>query len=383
MAGLVFIFVSVIIALLGYAITPDATPDANDQILQIANKPPGFRILMLQIHKNKIVEPVGFFEKMIFGAENKHQLIPIQYYHFHYDTIIITEYGSSSPLVEKKLLMADVLFPINIEKANYSFWGEEVSFYDYSERKHTISIKQMQQQIIQHHLRERMFWLGTDKFGRDMLSRILIGVRISLLVGVVAVTISLLIGVTLGALAGYYGGWLDDLIVWFINVMWAVPTLLMVFAMTLALGRGFWQIFVAVGLTMWVEAARIVRGQFMSLREMQYVEAAHSLGYSDYRTIVRHILPNSVGPLAVVAASNFASAIIIEAGLSFLGIGVQPPKPSWGSMLHENYGHIIGENPFLALIPGMAIMLMVLAFNFIGNGLRDAMDVKTSIEKND
>jgi peptide/nickel transport system permease protein len=169
---------------------------------------------------------------------------------------------------------------------------------------------------------------------------------------------------------------------WFINVIWSVPTLLLVFAMTLALGKGFWQIFIAVGLTMWVEAARIVRGQFLSLREMQYVEAAHSLGYSHFRTIMLHILPNTVGPLAVIAATNFASAIIVEAGLSFLGIGVQPPKPSWGGMLNENYGYIIGENPFLAIIPGIAIMLMVLAFNFVGNGLRDAMDVKTSIEKN-
>jgi len=162
-------------------------------------------------------------------------------------------------------------------------------------------------------------------------------------------------------------------------VVWAIPTLLLVFAIALALGRGFWQIFVAVGLTMWVDAARVIRGQVMSLREMLYIEAARSLGFSHFRTILLHILPNVLGPLMVVAAANFATAILIEAGLSFLGIGVQPPTPSWGGMLSENYGYIIGANPFLAIIPGLAIMLMVLAFNVVGNGLRDALDVRTSL----
>jgi peptide/nickel transport system permease protein len=192
-----------------------------------------------------------------------------------------------------------------------------------------------------------------------------------------AVIISLIIGTFLGALAGYYPGKTDDAIMLLINIIWAVPTLLLVFAITLLLGKGFWQIFVAVGLTMWVQVARIVRGQVMSIRNMEYVEAAHSLGFRDGRIIMRHVLPNTAGPVLVVAASNFATAILIEAGLSFLGIGVQPPVPSWGSMIKENYGFIISSNPFLALAPGIAIMLMVLAFNLLGNGLRDALDVKT------
>jgi len=274
------------------------------------------------------------------------------------------------------------LYPFNSESSNYNFSGNEITFNDYGRNKISATVAEFQKQVEQKNITEKTFLLGTDKFGRDMLSRLVIGVRISLSVGLIAVIISLIIGVTMGALAGYFRGVLDDVIMWFINVIWSVPTLLLVFAMTLALGKGFWQIFIAVGLTMWVEAARIVRGQFMSLREMQYVEAAHSLGYSHFRTIMYHILPNTVGPLAVIAATNFASAIIVEAGLSFLGIGVQPPKPSWGGMLNENYGYIIGENPFLAIIPGIAIMIMVLAFNFVGNGLRDAMDVKTSLEKN-
>jgi peptide/nickel transport system permease protein len=151
------------------------------------------------------------------------------------------------------------------------------------------------------------------------------------------------------------------------------------FAITLILGKGFWQIFVAVGLTMWVQVARIVRGQVMSIRNMEYIEAAQSLGFGRSRIIFRHVLPNTLGPVLVVAASNFATAILIEAGLSFLGIGVQPPVPSWGSMIRENYGFIISSNPILAIAPGIAIMILVLAFNLLGNGLRDALDVKTKM----
>jgi len=180
----------------------------------------------------------------------------------------------------------------------------------------------------------------------------------------------------LGALAGYFRGKTDDTIMWFINVIWSIPTLLLVFAITLVLGKGFWQVFIAIGLTMWVSVARIIRGQVLSVRELEYVEAARALGFSHTRIIVRHVLPNVMGPVMVVAASNFASAIVIEAGLSFLGVGVQPPQPSWGLMIKENYNFIITHNPMLALAPGFAIMLLVLAFNMLGNGLRDALQVK-------
>jgi peptide/nickel transport system permease protein len=144
----------------------------------------------------------------------------------------------------------------------------------------------------------------------------------------------------------------------------------------MALGKGFWQIFIAVGLTMWVSVARLVRGQVMAIKEMEFVEAARALGFKNSRIIIRHILPNVLGPLMVIAAGNFATAIIIEAGLSFLGIGIQPPMPSWGLMIKENYNFIITHNPLLAVIPGIAIMILVLAFNLLGNGLRDALDVK-------
>jgi peptide/nickel transport system permease protein len=224
---------------------------------------------------------------------------------------------------------------------------------------------------------QRTYYLGTDKFGRDILSRLLIGTRISLGVGLVAVLISLTLGIFLGACAGYFRGKTDALILWFINVTWSIPTILLVFAITLALGKGYWQIFIAVGCTLWVNVARLVRGQVLAIRELSYVEAAKVMGFSDFRIIFRHILPNIIGPIMVIAASNFATAIVIEAGLSFLGLGVQPPQPSWGLMIKEHYNFIITNNPFLALVPGFAIMLLVLAFNLLGNGLRDVLDVRT------
>ncbi|MEZ5055392.1 MAG: ABC transporter permease, partial [Chitinophagales bacterium] len=224
------------------------------------------------------------------------------------------------------------------------------------------------------------YHLGTDGYGRDILSRLLFGVRVSLSVGLVAVLISLTIGIFMGSIAGFYRGTVDNVIMWFINVIWAIPTILLAMAIRFAIGDkipSFLAIFIAVGLSMWVEVARIVRGQVMSVREMEYVQAARGLGYQNGRIILKHILPNIIGPIMVVAASDFASAILIEAGLSFVGIGVKPPTPSWGTMLNDHRAYLLTpDKAFLALAPGICIMVMVLTFNLLGNGLRDAFDVK-------
>ena len=203
----------------------------------------------------------------------------------------------------------------------------------------------------------------------------LYGTRVSLSVGLIAVLLSLIIGITFGLVAGYFRGRVDDVIMWLVNVIWSVPTLLMVIAITLALGKGFWQVFVAIGLTMWVEVTRIVRGQVLVIRELEFIEAGKALAYKPYRIIFKHIFPNVMGPLIVISAANFASAILIESGLSFLGIGAQPPMPSWGGMIKDHYNYIIMDKAYLAIIPGLAIMSLVLAFMILGNGLRDAFDV--------
>jgi peptide/nickel transport system permease protein len=222
----------------------------------------------------------------------------------------------------------------------------------------------------------KTFWLGTDRYGRDVLTLLMLGTRISLAVGFIAVFIALLIGVLVGATAGYYGGRVDAALTWLINVIWSIPTLLLVIAISFALGKGFWQIFVAIGLTMWVDIARVVRGQTLALKQQDFVEAGRALGFSNFRIIFKHILPNILGTLVVLSAANFSSAILMEAGLSFLGMGVQPPVPSWGMMMKENYAYIVLDKAYLAIAPGIAIMLLVLAFMLMGSALRNAMEVR-------
>ena len=258
---------------------------------------------------------------------------------------------------------------------------KRIPISSFSEKENRLSYfpyrSEMEQNYIgAYKITNQTFFFGTDKYGRDMLSRMLYGIRISLSVGFIAVFISLIIGISLGLIAGYFRGRTDDIIMWLVNVIWSIPTLLMVIAITLALGKGFWQVFVAVGLTMWVEVARIVRGQVLSIRELEYVEAGKALAYKPFRIIFKHILPNIIGPVIVISAANFAAAILIEAGLSFLGIGAQPPMPSWGGMIKDHYTYIIMDKAYLAIIPGVAIMSLVLAFMLLGNGLRDAFDVK-------
>ena len=341
MFGLAVICLSTLIAVFAYFISPDDSSFANRQILEIRTEKPGFKQSFLKLKKEREVSSTNFFNRLISGSEDKYHYIPISGSERKGDSIIVQK-----------------------------FIDEDVS----ERQAYHISQLDPQQPIV-----IKKFLLGTDGYGRDILSRLIIGTRVSLSVGLITVIISLTIGLLLGSLAGYFRGRTDDIIMWFINVIWSIPTLLLVFAITIVLGKGFWQIFIAVGLTMWVSVARLVRGQVLNARELEYVEAGRALGFSNLRIIGRHILPNIIGPVMVIAASNFASAIVIEAGLSFLGIGVQPPQPSWGLMIKENYNFIITENPMLALAPGFAIMLLVLAFNLFGNGLRDALNVRGRI----
>lgn len=336
-----FIVVCGLVAIFAYLLAPDNSSNANQMHLEIHSKKPGFEVLMLTIPSEKKVKQ-SFLNKILYGSKQQQTEIPISKYNISANELILHLYTENTTESISKT------YPLE------KFKGKEISEF--------ISTKK--------------FYLGTDKYGRDLLSRMLIGTRISFFIGFIAVFISLVIGISIGAIAGYFGGKVDAFIMWLINITWSIPTLLLVIAITLALGKGFWQVFIAVGLTMWVEVARVVRGQLMSAKEMQYVEAAKALGFSNFRIIFRHILPNIMAPVIVISAANFAGAILIESGLSFLGIGAQPPTPSWGAMIKDHYSYIILGKAYLAIIPGLAIMSLVMAFMLIGNALRDALDVK-------
>ena len=376
MAGLGWILLSALAATLGYLITPDSTPFANHQQLEVAAHPPGSQVEMLFVKKNAHIPSRTIFHTMIYGRPLPYATLPIQRYWFEDHYLYYETYAGEPgfPGMEGRYDLADVIYALDTETPVDVTPENKLIFRSIDGRQHQESIASLQRKTEDEHIRARRYLLGTDRFGRDMLSQLIIGTRVSLSVGFIAVIISLLIGITLGSLAGFYRGRTDDLIVWLINVIWSVPTLLLVIAITFAIGKGFWQVFLAVGLTMWVEVARIVRGQVISLREKEFVESARALGLKNMRIIRRHILPNIMGPVIVISAANFASAILIEAGLSFLGIGVQPPMPSWGTMIREHYGFIILDKGYLAFLPGLMIMLMVLSFMLAGNGLRDALD---------
>ncbi len=341
MGGLGFIIFTALLSIFAYVLIGDQSPNANNQKAEIALKHPGFCSLGILLKNNRFEKETGFFNRILFGAEKSYDWYPIKEAEIVQEGIeVISHYG------QRKIISLNHLSG------------------------------QFEDRNLEEHLIEQKFWLGTDRYGRSISSRLILGIRISLLVGLLAVIISLSVGVFIGGIGGYFGGWIDRVVMYLINVMWSIPTLLLVFAIVLAFGRGLGIIFLAVGLTMWVDVARIVRGQVKKIKEEQFVQAAKSIGVNEFRILFKHILPNIIGPILVIGAANFATAILIEAGLSYLGFGVRPPTPSIGNMLNEHYGYAITGKPALALVPAITIMLMVLSFNLLGSGLRDVFDVK-------
>jgi oligopeptide transport system permease protein len=334
MTGSIIITLIVLMAILGNTITNDRSSNANLQALQIATLNPFSKVdfFIIPAYNEK-----NFFQTWINGKADPEVYLPIKSHHIIGDTVVLDIYYKDSFSSQLEINLKSYKMPFQIVS--------------------------------------KIFIFGTDGYGRDVFSRIVLGSRISILVGLVTVFIALMIGSLLGLLAGYYRGIPDAIISWFINVIWSLPTILLVVAVSFALGKGFWQIFIAIGLSSWVEVARVVRGQVFSIREKEYIQASKILGFSSMRIMFRHILPNLKSSLIVLSVSVFGTAILLESGLSFLGLGIAPPAPSWGMMIRENYQYITFDHAYLAIVPGVFIMALVLAFNFIGIALRDAMDI--------
>jgi peptide/nickel transport system permease protein len=244
-----------------------------------------------------------------------------------------------------------------------SAFGQWVAPYD----PYAQNLGEVLQQPSSQHL------LGTDAFGRDTLTRLIYGARISLMVGVVAVTIAGVIGIFLGLLAGYYGGWIDTIIMRIMDTLMALPPIVLMMAIAAALGGGLFNIMISLGVGMIPTYCRLMYGQVRSLTANDFVTAAEVIGASDMRIMMRHLLPNSFPPLLVLISLNMGTAILMEAILSFIGIGISPPTAAWGSMINDGYRYLV-TNPMLSFAPGVAILLVVLAFNLVGDGLRDSLD---------
>ncbi|MDX2283284.1 MAG: ABC transporter permease [Bacteroidia bacterium] len=349
LAGLGFVVLCTWAAVFGYVLVPDGSRHANLQVLELAKQEPGARGVLLMVPLPG-VPAVPWYARWLLGDAQRHQPLPLA--------------GAADLAADAGQVYFTTLSGLR-DSLPLSDFGYEAG------------AAPAVQDFRAAHVREMRYWLGTDLYGRDLLSRIVLGARVSLATGLLSVLISLLLGIVLGGIAGYAGGRTDALIVWLISVMWSIPTLLLALALSFVLGKGFWQLFVAIGVSMWVEPARLVRGQMLAARELLYVEAGRALGFPDARLLFRHMLPNLINPVIITAVANFGTAVLIESGLSFLGIGVEPPAPSWGRMVYEGYTYIVFEHArALAFFPGLALLLLIVSINLVGIGLRDAFDVR-------
>jgi len=338
--SLLVILIWIFIALFAVILSPDKSPLADNMNGNLALRPPGTEQLIFKEYHSQNSFIGNWFTLNFWGQDDHFNEIPVFAYHFQNDSALIQIY-------DRGVAKETTVYPLN--NLDTMHWKAK-------------------------HFQTRTFPWGSDKRGRDLKSQIFHGARISILVGFFSLIIALLIGITMGLVSGYYGGRVDQVIQFIISVMWTLPTFVLVLAFSVSLGKGLWQMMLAIGLVSWVDIARLVRGQVLSIKEKEYIQATKILGFSDFRILFRHILPVLRGNILIVASSNFASAILLEAGLSFLGMGVAPPTPSWGMIIQEHFTFITFGKAYLALIPGICLASLVLSVNLLSNALRDVFD---------
>lgn len=387
MIGLGWLIICALVAIFAYPLMPDGTSNGNFQVIELPKRPPGTEATLLLQPNFSDQEMPNAFGFLMGGNPDRYTPIPLangSAVEVVADSVAFTNLRQQP----EKLSLPELLLPLDKyhpkalawKEANgkpYRMTGEQLTYIDREGKEQSANMVSLEEELRSTHLKAITYTMGTDGFGRDVFSRLLLGTRVSMSVGLMAVLVSLVLGIGLGAMAGFFRGRVDTVVMWFVSVVWSIPTLLLAISIAFVLGKGFWQLFLAIGVSMWVEVARIVRGQIFAVREMQYVEVTQAMGFRSFRVIFKHILPNVFSPIIIVAAANFAAAILIEAGLSFLGVGVQAPTPSWGSMIKEGYTQVMFESgTWLAIFPGLAIVLVVISLNLVGFGLRDALDPK-------
>jgi len=317
-----------------YGIITDRTENANSQIIEFARLPPGTIVTGLKIMPR---QPSSFFSGWINPLQGETMFYPI------------------------------------LKNTVWNVVNDTLIFSDYNGLHRRIPLSN---QVVK--LDERIYFFGSDSFGRDVFSRLVLGTRVSFSIGVFAGLFSLVIGLGIGLISGYFGSWTDKICNWFISIIWSFPSILLAILLSFSFGKGYYQLVFAISLTLWVELARIVRGQVIALKESLFIQSARVMGFPSVRILLRHLLPNLAGPVIIITVSNISTAVLLESGLSFLGMGLPAPVPSWGSMLFEGYTFLaMKQGKWLAFFPAFALSILILNFYWLGSILRDKLDVKS------
>ncbi|MCX7697691.1 MAG: ABC transporter permease [Bacteroidales bacterium] len=357
--ALILLIIVFLLSFFSYLFIPDRSSYANLQVVEIAFKPPGYSCYFLYIPTSSLKHS-SWLKRFWSGHEITYEVLPFESYQVRGDSLFL--FPGTIPYPK-----SDSVITVNMKHLYET--GKKLGWISSRESYSVDLVKNV-------FIKKKKFLLGTDKLGRDYLSRLIVGGRMSLIAGFLGMLISIVVGFLIGILAGFWGGWLDKILVWFFTVIWSLPTILLVMAISFALGKGYWQVLIAIGLTMWVDVARAVRGQVMSVKERLHITAARALGIPSWRIMFFHILPEVRSVLMVLAANSFNTAILIESGVSFLGLGIQPPVPSWGNLVRDYYSHLVLPTAYLALFPGLLIAIVIFCLMVIANELRDYYDVR-------